>query len=229
NFKLIKKIPVIISMNGTAASGAYWIATEGSRIFLTGDTITGSIGVFSLGINVHKLLNENGIYQDGVATSELAGRSIAKRMPESQVQLYNMHVLSIYKNFLDIVIAKRPALKNKPFTQWAEGRVFLGKDAVNLGLADDIGDLQKALDFTKLYVKRLNNIKDKNIEVFHVASGRNSGSMLKNIFAANALSILTPKQAEFILDIVNSLSKANSADEGRPLILASSPVQSPSL
>lgn len=138
--------PVVVSMNGTAASGAYWLGSQAERIFATKSTLTGSIGVFGIAMGAHNLLNRYGAYQDGVATNELAVTPIGEEMPTTQQELLNMSVEHTYRQFLELVAQNR-GLKVNDYDLFAEGQVFLADEAKIVGLVDEIGDLDDAISY----------------------------------------------------------------------------------
>ena len=158
-----KNIPIYVSMNSLCASGAYWISTAADKIFATNETITGSIGVFAIGFSAHRLLNEYGVYQDGVATNDLATVNIANPLSESQVRAQYLEVKSIYENFVGLVKAARKPLKNEDYHKFAEGKIFMAQDAYNLGLVDKLGTLEDVIKFAKVKVGKLNKVKVEHL------------------------------------------------------------------
>ena len=158
-----KNIPIYVSMNSLCASGAYWISTAADKIFATGETITGSIGVFAIGFSAHRLLNEYGVYQDGVATNDLATVNIANPLSPTQVRAQYLEVKAIYENFVGLVKAARKPLKNVDYHKFAEGKVFMAQDAYNLGLVDKLGTLEDVIKFAKVKVGKLNKVKVEHL------------------------------------------------------------------
>lgn len=137
--------PVIISMGNLAASGGYWIATYGDRIFAEPNTITGSIGVFGILPNIQKLTNDNGITWDGVKTGKYADiGTIARPKTSEELTIYQQTVNQVYQQFLTKVSQSRK-LPLAQVNQIAQGRVWSGKAAKKLGLVDDLGGLEEAI------------------------------------------------------------------------------------
>lgn len=137
--------PVIISMGNVAASGGYWIALGGSRIFAEPNTVTGSIGVFGVLPNVQELANENGITWDEVATGELAAlNTISRPKTEQELAVYQKFVDEIYNQFIAKVATARN-LSPERVREIAQGRVWSGKDAKEIGLVDELGGLESAI------------------------------------------------------------------------------------
>ena len=155
--RLQQKKPVVISMGNTAASGGYWIATGGQYIFAQDNTITGSIGVFGMLLNLQKLANNNGITWDVVKTGKLADISTNSRPKTAQeLAIYQKQVNHIYDLFLDKVASSRHLDKEKVKTI-AQGRVWSGQQAQKIGLVDQIGGLDQAIKYTAKLAKLGNN------------------------------------------------------------------------
>ncbi|MEE4240182.1 MAG: signal peptide peptidase SppA [Desulfopila sp.] len=138
--------PFVVSMGSMAASGGYWIAAEADEILAYPTTLTGSIGIFGAIPTFEDSLAGLGIYNDGVGTTNLSsGLDLTQPLsPEIQksVQLSIEHG---YKKFLDIVSTGRQLSSNQ-LDRVAEGRVFDGVTAQELGLVDKIGNLQDAIE-----------------------------------------------------------------------------------
>ena len=139
--------PVVVSMGTYAASGGYWIATYGTRIFAEPTTITGSIGVFGIQFDVQKLANDFGVTFDRVKTGKFADSLTISRpkTPEELAVLQRM-VDWIYGQFIAKVAVSRK-LKPEFVESIAQGRVWSGEEALKLGLVDEVGGLGKAIAF----------------------------------------------------------------------------------
>ncbi|MBW3586079.1 MAG: signal peptide peptidase SppA [Cyanobacteria bacterium 0813] len=140
-----KKKPVIVSMGNLAASGGYWISMGSNRIFAEPNTITGSIGVFGMLFNAEKLAANNGLTWDVVKTGRFADTSTVSR-PKTPQELANIQriVDRIYDRFITKVATSRKLPKNK-VQEIAQGRVWSGTAAKQLGLVDEIGGLEDAV------------------------------------------------------------------------------------
>jgi protease-4 len=140
------KVPVIVSMGTVAASGGYFISMASRRIIAEPDTITGSIGVFGLALNLQKIANDHGITFDAVKTGALADLGTASRpmTPEEQAVMQNL-VDRIYDQFIEHVSQCRKLTTNQ-VDEIAQGRVWSGADALKHGLVDELGGLQKAIE-----------------------------------------------------------------------------------
>jgi len=140
-----KKKPVIVSMGNLAASGGYWISMGSNRIFAEPNTITGSIGVFGMLFNAEKLAANNGLTWDVVKTARFADTNTVSR-PKNPQELANIQriVDRIYDRFITKVADSRKLPKNK-VQEIAQGRVWSGTAAKQLGLVDEIGGLEDAV------------------------------------------------------------------------------------
>jgi len=147
------KKPVIVSMGDYAASGGYWIATGANHIFAEPNTITGSIGVFGLQFNVQKLANSNGLTWDVVKTGRYADRTtISRPKTPQELAIAQKWVNQIYDQFLNKVAESRKLPKQK-VAQIAQGRVWSGQDAKALGLVDEIGGIDDAIEYAAKQAK----------------------------------------------------------------------------
>jgi protease-4 len=117
------------------------------RIFADNDTITGSIGVFGLLLNIQKIANNNGIDWDTVKTGKLADISTITRPKNPQeLEIYQGSVNQFYDLFIETVAQGRKLSPDK-VRSVAQGRVWTGKDAVKIGLVDQIGGLEVAVQY----------------------------------------------------------------------------------
>jgi protease-4 len=146
--RLARKVkPVVVSMGSYAASGGYWISSDGTRIFAEPTTITGSIGVFGIQMDVQKLANDHGITFDSVKTGKFADAiTIARPKTPEELEVFQKMVDWIYGQFISKVSEGRK-LKASFVEEIAQGRVWSGSEAVKLGLADEIGSLSDAIKY----------------------------------------------------------------------------------
>ena len=140
-----KKIPIYISMGTVAASGGYWIATAGDKIWAQPTTITGSIGVFGAFPTLENSLQKIGISTDGVGTTELAGTMRLDRpLSEKAAKVVQMGVDNIYQRFIKLVADARKQDVNA-IDEIAQGHVWTGNKAKEIGLVDELGTLQDVI------------------------------------------------------------------------------------
>lgn len=137
--------PVIVSMGSLAASGGYQISAHADKIYAAPTTITGSIGVFGLVPNVQALANNNGVTWDVVKTARFADMNGLSRpkTPEELAVLQRV-VDRIYDDFLTLVAESR-SLSKERVAEIAQGRVWSGIQAKRIGLVDELGGLDAAI------------------------------------------------------------------------------------
>ncbi|MDA9554376.1 signal peptide peptidase SppA, partial [Emcibacteraceae bacterium] len=143
---LLKKAgkPVIASMASLAASGGYWIAANADQIWASPTTITGSIGIFGAIPNVEGTLAEIGITSDGVGTTSLLSPALMKPVPEKVTNIIQSNIENGYRRFLDIVAEGRN-MTVEQVDEVAQGRVWTGEKALELGLLDHMGNIDQAI------------------------------------------------------------------------------------
>lgn len=142
-----RKIPVAVSFGNVAASGGYWVAMPGERIFAQPQTITGSIGVFAVVPTFEQAAARLGVGSDGYRTTPLSGQPdfIGGFTPEMDAVLQSS-ISSTYSDFLNLV-AKARKMPLAKVDGVAQGRVWDGGTARQLGLIDEFGGLQDALSW----------------------------------------------------------------------------------
>jgi protease-4 len=144
---LKQKKPVVVSMGNYAASGGYWVSTFGQHIFAEPNTLTGSIGVFGLFVNVQKLGNDFGITWDSAKTNNYSDfESISRPKSPQEIALAQARVDDLYSKFLDKVSTSR-GIPEETLETIAQGRVWSGNEALSLKLVDEIGGLQSAVNY----------------------------------------------------------------------------------
>ncbi len=137
--------PVVVSMGSLAASGAYWLSADANAILASPVTLTGSIGIFGAVPTFEQSLARAGVFNDGVGTTSLAGGiSITRELPSALSRSLQLGVEHGYQQFIGIV-AKGRELPLSRVEEIAEGRVWDGKTAVELGLVDATGSLKDAV------------------------------------------------------------------------------------
>lgn len=140
-----KNIPIFISMGSVAASGGYWMATAGDEIWATPTTITGSIGVFGAFPTIENSLQKIGLNTDGISTTELGGAlSIERPLAPKMNSVIQSGVDHTYQSFLKLVADAR----KKDITEIheiAQGHVWTGAKAKEIGLVDNLGTLNDVI------------------------------------------------------------------------------------
>ncbi|WP_349763274.1 signal peptide peptidase SppA [Fusobacterium sp. SYSU M8D902] len=143
--EISKEKPVYISIGGVAASGGYYIAANGNKIFAEKESITGSIGVVSLIPNFNEMMKKIDVNVESVKKGEYSDLfSLTKNFTaEDEEKIYGSSV-KVYNEFLDVVAQGRGLDRNYVHTI-AQGKVWLGEEGKELGLVDEIGGLEDTI------------------------------------------------------------------------------------
>ncbi|MFM9853121.1 MAG: signal peptide peptidase SppA [Sphingomonadaceae bacterium] len=140
-----KGIPIVSSMGNVAASGGYWVAMAGDRVFAEPSTITGSIGVFAVLPTFENVVSKYGVTADGVKTTPLSGQpDLFKGTNAATDTIFQAGVEDIYSRFLSLVATARHMPIEK-VSEIAQGRVWDGAAAKEIGLIDAFGSLDDAV------------------------------------------------------------------------------------
>ncbi|HQV77422.1 MAG TPA: signal peptide peptidase SppA [Chitinophagales bacterium] len=173
--KLKTRIPIVVSMGDFAASGGYYISANANKIIAEPNTITGSIGIFGMIPNIRKAMNEKvGVTFDEVTTAKHANFfNLVNDWDELETSKVQHQVESGYAIFLDRVSTGRN-MDTAAVNKVARGRVWTGQDALKIGLVDELGGLDIAIQ----RVKELAKIK--NAELVNYPKSK---SMVENILS----------------------------------------------
>jgi protease-4 len=138
--------PLIVSMGAYAASGGYWIAADADEIWASANTLTGSIGIFMALPNFDALLREGGIHRDGVGTTNLAsGIDLSKPLSEELRKAIELNLQNGYDRFISLVAEGR-GMERYEVEALAQGKVFAGEKAKEVGLVDKLGSVDQAVE-----------------------------------------------------------------------------------
>jgi protease-4 len=141
--------PVVVSMDQTAASGGYYIATAADRIFANGNTLTGSLGVIFSYLNFTEAADEYGIQQEVVKSGPFKDIGSLTREPtEEELEILQTYVDEGYDQFVQVIVEGR-GLPEEEVRELADGRVYSGQQAETLGLVDELGDLERAAEASR--------------------------------------------------------------------------------
>ena len=141
----IDGIPVVASFASVAASGGYWLSATSDYIFAEPNTVTGSIGVFSVLFTAEKAASNIGIQTDGVATTPFSQVDPFTKPNPQLSEALQLSVEHGYNQFVELV-ARGRGLERDFVEPIAQGKVWLGTEAVENGLANDLGSLPEALN-----------------------------------------------------------------------------------
>lgn len=161
-----KKKPVYVSMGNYAASGGYYIACNANRIFANKETITGSIGVFASLPNFSKFEKSIGIHNNQIGTNKFSTGYYRGYNPEAEttpemIEMMTEKIENFYKTFIKRVSDGRK-MPLERVDEIAQGRVWIGTDALKNGLVDEIGSFE---DVVK-YACKENKIENYRLVVY---------------------------------------------------------------
>lgn len=137
--------PVIASMGTYAASGGYWISAPADKIIASPTTITGSIGIFGFFMTFENSLSKLGIHTDGVGTTDIAGFGVTRPLSDGMARIFQLGIERGYQDFIELVANNRN-MSLKEVDAIAQGRVWSGLRAKELGLVDELGNLNDAIN-----------------------------------------------------------------------------------
>jgi protease-4 len=145
-----REVPVVAALGGVAASGGYYVACAGDVIVAHPTAITGSIGVVMVNLNVTGLLDKIGVENATVATGTHKDMLSPLKKPDPEERAIAQDVLAtLHERFLTVVRERRPGLGETALASVRDGRIVDARRAVELGLADRIGDLLGAVEVAR--------------------------------------------------------------------------------
>ncbi|CAM1334796.1 signal peptide peptidase SppA [Tenacibaculum aestuariivivum] len=162
-----KEKPLVVSMGNLAASGGYYIACNADKIIAEPTTITGSIGVFGAIPNFHQFVNNIGINAEQVSTNSNPNYSVFEPMNDKFYNVTKQGVEHIYTIFINRV-AKGRNMTFDQVNEVAQGRVWTGKQAIENGLVDKLGNLSDAItvaaELANINTYKVRNYPDYKID-----------------------------------------------------------------
>lgn len=145
--KLAEQKPVVVSMGSVAASGGYYIAAPAKRLFANPGTITGSIGVIMSFANYQELMEKVGIKSQVVKSGEFKDTGSATRpFTKAEEELVQSLIDDVYAQFVEAISLGRK-MPVEQVMRLADGRIYSGRQALEVGLVDELGNLQDAIDY----------------------------------------------------------------------------------
>jgi protease-4 len=156
-------IKVIASFGPVAASGGYWIAATADEIWAAPSSITGSIGIFGIVPTYENTLDKIGVSTDGVGTTPLAGAfNVTRPLSDLTKDVIQQSIESGYSQFLSLVAGARN-MTVEDVDKIAQGRVWVGSKAKELGLVDHLGGFDDAV----AAAARAAGVEDNHSVVFY--------------------------------------------------------------
>ncbi|CAM3566171.1 signal peptide peptidase SppA [Paraphotobacterium marinum] len=198
---------VIISMSSYAASGGYWISMSADKIIANANTLTGSIGIFAIYPTFKNSLKEIGIDSDGYYTTPISKMSQTQNLSPKMSEFIQINVDHGYKKFIQLVSKSRKIPLNQ-VQKIAQGRVWTGEDALKVGLVDQLGDFDEAIQEAKalsklktakiLWMQKSDNTNISNSLGMFVMDSIGVSTKIKNLVNTNLilqplLSLQDPK------------------------------------
>ncbi len=169
--------PVIVSMGDVAASGGYYISAPAERIFAEPTTITGSIGVFGVIPYTGAMLeNKLGITFDRATTNQHAILTTNRKLTEDEMTMIQQSVDDIYDDFKGVVADGRGMTKEQ-VNVIGRGRVWTGRDALRIGLVDELGGLKDAIN----YASEKAGIKDTKVIYYPLVKEDKLGQLFEQL------------------------------------------------
>ncbi|NIZ40100.1 signal peptide peptidase SppA [Entomospira entomophila] len=141
-------IPIVVSMGASTASGGYWVSLAADEIVAHPTTLTGSIGVFTYFFTAENFANRWGINEDMIQVPDqyVHSSSLFQKPSELMIASIQASIDHIYDEFLQRVVTAKRASDVSKANEIAQGRVYSGIQAFELGLVDHLGNLQLAID-----------------------------------------------------------------------------------
>jgi len=198
-----EEMPVIISMGDVAASGGYWIATGGEHIIAEATTLTGSIGVFSMFFDVSAPLEDRlglsfDTVESGPSADMFSGYRDWTRAERASLERFTDVT---YQAFLEKVAAAR-GMTTDEVDEIARGRVWTGQDAVDVGLVDELGGLdvavQRAIEAAEMDADDVQLISYPSTPTFFEQLGMTSSVMSRTVATWVGLATRPDAQVEWL-------------------------------
>ena len=196
----INKKPFIASMSGVAASGGYYIACQADTIIAESATITGSIGVISMGFNLSELYSKIGINKEVIKRGDFSDLlTQSRKWTEEENEKMKKSVEYFYQEFKNRVLDGRPKLNAEKLDELALGRVWSGNEAFNNGLIDEIGGINETIDIAKIMA----NLNQEDIEIIEFPQSNKKGFNRKTNDGINIIFELMPDSFKKELNNLN--------------------------
>ncbi|MCP5521449.1 MAG: signal peptide peptidase SppA [Verrucomicrobiales bacterium] len=156
DFQQEQNKPVIATMEGLAASGGYYVAAPCRWIVANPLTLTGSIGVIMSGYNYRGLMDKAGVrpvvFKSGRMKNMLSGSRAEDEIPPEEAELLNALIRETFDRFKQVIAEGRGTRLQENWQNFADGRIFLGTEALELGFIDQLGDFDDAVSKAKALV-----------------------------------------------------------------------------
>jgi protease-4 len=183
--------PVVAYFQGLATSGAYYLAMSSNEVIAHPSSVTGSIGVVMPGINIAGLMEQFGVSNQTLTSGKYKDSgSMLRPMRDDERAVLQGVVDDLYGRFVDVVDQGRPNLDAEAVKKAADGRVYSANQALALGLVDQIGHLEEAIE----RAEALAGIDDSEIIMY-----RTEGDLTTNLYSQYET---TPKSSSVDIDLI---------------------------
>lgn len=147
--KAKEKKPVIVSMSDYAASGGYWVSMGATAIVAQPSTLTGSIGIWGIFPNISGLYNKLGLIEENVKRGKYADMLLGvRKFSDYEKKLYSDRLFQTYQDFVSKAARSR-AMTYDDLEPYAQGRSWMGEQAIEHGLVDELGGLNRAVELAQ--------------------------------------------------------------------------------
>ncbi len=203
---LMESKPLIASYGDYAASGGYWISANCDKIYSNASTLTGSIGVFSMipdfGDAVKDKLHINITHVNSNRHSDMY--TGMRALDQAELDYMQASVENIYDKFTNLVSEGRD-MPVARVDKIAQGRVWAGADAIKIGLVDEIGTLEDAINYAALSIEGVNGVQD--VQIVEYPKPLSSIEVLLEALGAGESSVLAGTSFEGIETAFRSFGK----------------------
>jgi protease-4 len=177
-FKKKRNIPIIASIMDLGTSGGYYVAVAANKIVVHPSTITGSVGVIMVSLNGQGLLEKIGVEANTIASGPKKSMgSPFRSMTDEEKAVFQNIIDSMYDQFVTVVDDGRPNLDKGEVRRLADGRIYSALQAKQVGLVDEVGYLEDAIQLAK---------KEAEIEEASVVTYHRAGGYKPNIYSSFA-------------------------------------------
>lgn len=184
--------PVVASMGDLAASGGFYVACACDDIVANSSTLTGSIGVIIQKFNISELMTKLGVKDETIKSGEFKDlMSFTREITEPEKQLVKALIDDTYQEFFKVVLTARrgkKGLNEEILRKVADGRIFTGNQALNLGLIDYLGSFETSVFILKKklnVVGEINFIKEKENPLKSIFGMVNEGNIFSKLIKSN--------------------------------------------
>jgi protease-4 len=178
--------PVIAFIQGVAASGGYYVAMAADRVIAHPSSVTGSIGVIMPGFNVSGLMEKLGVADQSLTSGAFkdSGSALRQMREDERAQLQSV-IDDLHRNFVDVVDKGRPGLDRGSVEKLSDGRIFSARQALAVGLVDEIGHLGNAIE----RARQLAGVSHARVIAY-----REAGQPANNIYSGISSAVPSPVQ-----------------------------------